>query len=107
MPHDASPRIAPPAVPPIPIAPSIPAADFARLGKRLRAVSAAGADLVDVDVMDGRFVPYITTGPAGLEERIRHIVGVIDSGHFISRADSIFVADAARVRRLGCPHVHI
>jgi len=77
------------------IAPSILAADFARLGEEARAVEAAGADWLHLDVMDGHFVPNITIGPAVVQAIKPHVSIPLDVHLMIAPADPFLEAFVA------------
>jgi ribulose-phosphate 3-epimerase len=76
------------------IAPSILSADFSRLGDEVRAVAAAGADYIHVDVMDGHFVPNITIGPL-VVEAVRRVTDLPLDVHLMINDPDRYVADFA------------
>jgi ribulose-phosphate 3-epimerase len=94
------------------IAPSILSADFARLGEELRAVTAAGADYIHIDVMDGHFVPNLTIGPAVVKALRPHSDLPFDVHLMISPVDPYIPqfaeagADIITVHPEAGPHVH-
>jgi len=71
------------------IAPSLLAADFARLGEEVRAVIAAGADLIHFDVMDNHYVPNLTLGPLVCDALKAHATVPIDVHLMVKPVDRI------------------
>jgi ribulose-phosphate 3-epimerase len=96
----------------IKIAPSILSADFARLGEEVRAVAAAGADYIHVDVMDGHFVPNLTIGPL-VVAALRQVTTLPLDVHLMIENPDRYIADFAKagadiitVHQEAVPHLH-
>ena len=97
---------------PVRIAPSLLAADFSRLGEEVRAVAAAGADWLHLDIMDGHFVPNISFGPVVLEKLRKHCPIPFDVHLMISPVDPFLEgfaragADWISLHPEAGPHLH-
>jgi ribulose-phosphate 3-epimerase len=94
------------------IAPSILSADFSRLGEEVRAVEAAGADWMHLDVMDGHFVPNLTIGP-GIVKAVDRVTKLPLDVHLMIDNPADFIEEFAKagadylvVHQEGQPHLH-
>jgi len=94
------------------IAPSILSADFSKLGDEIRAVEAAGADWIHIDVMDGHFVPNITIGPL-IVEAARRVTALPLDVHLMIENPERYIKDFAdagasliSVQAEVCVHLH-
>jgi ribulose-phosphate 3-epimerase len=94
------------------IAPSLLAADFARLGEEVRAIEAAGADWLHLDIMDGHFVPNISFGPGLIKALRPHSAMPFDVHLMIAPADPYLAAfaeagaDVISLHPEAGPHLH-